>query len=298
MQQNQNWCFTVPNYTDVELLHLSLLAEDPSVSYLVVGREVAPTTGTPHLQGFIRFNSRLRFTSVRALLPQCHLTSARGTPEQNRHYCVKDGDFDEWGTCPVSQAGRRTDFELYVEWLRGLDAEPSDRDIIDQFPSLFGRYSRSLRAMAREICPRPTLRQGELKPWQADLLEQLRGEADDRTVKFIVDPEGGNGKSWFCGYAFSNIDGCQILGPGKRDDLAHAVDVRSRVFLVNVPRGNADYLNYGLLESLKDRMILSPKYESTMKILLNVPHVVVFMNEEPDASKMTADRYDIVHLSN
>jgi len=74
------------------------------------------------------------------------------------------------------------------------------------------------------------------------------------------------------------------------------VDVRSRIFLVNVPRGQMEYLNYGVLEMLKDRMVLSPKYESSMKILLNCPHVIVFCNEDPDMSKMSADRYVIHEL--
>nr|WCR62252.1 MAG: replication associated protein [ssDNA virus sp.] len=294
--QNQNWCFTLNNYTDEQVLHLSLLAEDPRVAYLVIGREVAPTTGTPHIQGFVRFNSRLRLSSVRALLPVCHCTSARGTAEQNRTYCIKDGDFDEWGTCPVDQQGRRSDFERYVEWLRTLESEPSERELIDQWPSLYGRYRGALRRMAGEICPRPTLRDGELREWQTALLAELDGPANDRTVRFVVDNDGGHGKSWFCGYAFSKLDGVQILGPGKRDDLAHAVDVRTRIFLFNIPRGNAEYLNYGLLEMIKDRMVLSPKYESQMKILQHTPHVVVFMNEQPDMTKMTADRYDITQL--
>lgn len=297
VNRGQNWCFTVNNYTDVELLHLQLLAEDAAVAYLIVGREVAPTTGTPHLQGFIRFNSRIRFAAVQALLPVCHLSSARGTPEQNRTYCSKGGDFDEWGTCPAHQPGRRSDFEVYLEWLRTLDAEPSERDLIEQFPALYGRYRSAMRRMASEITPRPVLRAGELRPWQTALVEWLSGDADDRTVRFFVDRDGGFGKSWLCGYVLSTLDGVQVLGPGKRDDLAHAIDVRSRIFLFNIPRGNAEYLNYGLLEMIKDRMVLSPKYESTMKILLTQPHVVVFMNEEPDQTKMSADRYDITRLS-
>jgi len=296
--QGDSWCFTIPNYTDEVVLHLQLLFEgEARVAYAIVGREVAPTTGTPHLQGYVRFNTRLRFASVRALLPQCHLSRARGTPAQNRDYCSKDGDFDEFGTCPDVQPGRRTDFECFRDWLRGLDHQPSDLEFIDEFPSLYGRYRTAMRAMADEVCPRPELRDGQLRPWQALLLESLRGEPDDRTVRFYVDPDGGSGKSWFCGFVYSRIEHCQLLGPGKRDDLAHIVDVRSRVFLINVPRGGAEFLNYGFLEMLKDRMVLSPKYASTMKILLHVPHVVVFMNEAPDESKMTADRYVIEYLS-
>lgn len=297
MSQSQSWCFTVPNYTDAVLQSLRDLVGSPAgVSYLVFGREEAPTTGLRHLQGYIRFDSRKRFSSVRSLLPQCHLTSARGSPQQNRNYCIKDGDFEEFGVPPVVQQGRRTDIDRYLEWLQTLDGPPDERDLILQFPSLYLRYSGCLKRISRELCPRPVLRTGDLRPWQADLYARLEGEADDRTVEFIVDRDGGLGKSWFCGYVYSKLPGCQLLGPGKRDDLAHVVDERCRIFLFNIPRGQMEYLNYGLLEMLKDRMVLSPKYESQMKILLHCPHVVVFSNEDADETKMTEDRYNITRL--
>jgi len=57
------------------------------------------------------------------------------------------------------------------------------------------------------------------------------------------------------------------------------------------------FLIIGLLENLKDRMVLSPKYDSKMKILRKTPHVIVFCNEDPDMDKMSADRYIINALS-
>jgi len=288
------WCFTV-QYNDNEdeqiLLQLRSLHEAGTVSYVIAGREVAPTTGQKHLQCFAIFDARKSFSVVRSLLPQCHLERARGSPSQAADYCRKDGNFEEHGVPPSSNKGKRTDWERFRDWCLELDVAPSDRDFIDHFPSLFGRYPASCRRIASELVPKPILRDGELRPWQADLYNRLGDPPDDRRIEFFVDSVGGSGKSWFCGYVFSRIDGVQLLGPGKRDDLAHMVDVRSRVFLVNVPRGQMEYLNYGVLEMLKDRMVLSPKYESSMKILLNTPHVIVFSNEEPDMEKMSADRY-------
>ena len=57
----------------------------------VVGKEVAPTTGTPHLQGF------LRFRRVKCWTWMCrHLPGARLVPCENdqamEKYCRKDGD--------------------------------------------------------------------------------------------------------------------------------------------------------------------------------------------------------------
>nr|AUF34970.1 putative replication-associated protein [uncultured virus] len=87
-------------------------------------------------------------------------------------------------------------------------------------------------------------------------------------------------------------DKVQILSGGKRDDIAHAIDPSKQIFLFNVPRGGMEYLQYTILEQIKDRMVFSPKYNSQTKILRNRAHVVVFSNEMPDIEKMTHDRYD------
>jgi hypothetical protein len=59
-----------------------------------------------------------------------------------------------------------------------------------------------------------------------------------------------------------------------------------------------EYMQYGVLEQLKDQLIFSPKYESVCKVLPQPVHVIVFCNEMPDITKMTEDRYSFVELSN
>ncbi len=48
--QHRRWIFTLNNYTDVEVDGLK--KEKVFFSFLLFGKEVAPTTGTPHLQGY------------------------------------------------------------------------------------------------------------------------------------------------------------------------------------------------------------------------------------------------------
>ena len=64
-----------------------------------------------------------------------------------------------------------------------------------------------------------------------------------------------------------------------------------------MPRGEIEFLQYSILESLKDQMIISTKYQGRTKILRKVPHVVVFTNEHPDMTKLSIDRYKIIQLS-
>jgi hypothetical protein len=292
----KRWCFTINNYTDESLLHLSLLSEETRVEYLVYGRELAPTTGTPHLQGFICLTTPFTLTALRALLPSCHLENARGTPEQNRTYCTKDGDFDEHGSLPSGKQGKRTDWTQFRDWCIEQEVAPTNRDLMLIYPSLWGRYPHAVRAMADELCPRIILRRGQLLDWQSELDTRLDGPSDDRSVNFYVDHAGNSGKSWYCGYLLGKRNDVQVLGPGKRDDLAYIVDVTTKVFLFNIPRGNMEYLNYGLLESLKDRMVMSTKYVPVMKLIRECPHVVVFCNEDPDLNKMSGDRYNITNM--
>ena len=72
--------------------------------------------------------------------------------------------------------------------------------------------------------------------------------------------------------------------------MAYAVDPDKRVFFINVPRLGMEFLQYSILEQLKDRMVFSTKYTSEMKVLRTNVHVVVFCNEMPDMDKMSADR--------
>lgn len=103
-QRSRGWCFTINNYTDE---HIKTVRE-LDAEYIVFGREIAPTTGTPHLQCFAYFKSQRTFQSMKKTLPEgAHIEKANGTPEHNREYCMKEHNAEEIGTCPMQ--GKRTD---------------------------------------------------------------------------------------------------------------------------------------------------------------------------------------------
>ena len=76
-------------------------------NYIVFGREIGPTSGTPHLQGNVQFKKRLRLSQVKSHLGRrvnCRI--AGGTPFQNRIYCMKDDDAKEYGViCTLGSVG-------------------------------------------------------------------------------------------------------------------------------------------------------------------------------------------------
>lgn len=306
MSQGKRWVFTINNYTDENQEELRRVGSNGElVEYLCFGREVGEA-GTPHLQGFVIFKRRLRFRNVKQHLggDHVHIESARGSNIQASEYCKKDDDYEEFGRLSQGQ-GSRSDLDTILEWLDEFIAEhgraPTEREVAQQQPRALLKY-RDFCRIAELRAPEPELRTGECRPWQRDLESILETECEDeRSVLFYVDENGGSGKTWFQQYLYSKFpERVQLLQPAKYIDMAYTIDPQKDIFLINVPRGGMEFFasNFRILESLKDRMVFSPKYTPQMKILHKLPHVCVFSNEMPPRDRLSRDRYKVSNLYN
>lgn len=104
--RSRGWCFTLNNWTHEEFETIKQL----KCNYLIVGRETAPTTGTPHLQGFIYFKNSVTGLRMRKHIPRAFFVEQRGTHEQASDYCMKeDEDYFEKGELP--EQGARNDLK-------------------------------------------------------------------------------------------------------------------------------------------------------------------------------------------
>jgi len=286
------WCFTLNNYSDEEVSFISQVAQDAAVfKYFIFGREVGEA-GTPHLQGFFITQVSQRLSAVRRLVsPRAHYATARGTSVQNRDYCSKDGNFTEFGT--ISRQGQRVDLDSIIAAIRERfpNRPPTSPELAREFPSAYVRYSRLVRALFI-ASPPPVLRVGTPRQWQQELSDELLGPADDRSIVFYVDAEGGKGKSWFVDWFLgNNNERTQIIGAGKYADLAYIVDATKPIVLVDIPRGEMEHgFSYRLVESLKNKRVLSTKYQPLWKFFYENTHVVVFCNEMPNMERMSHDR--------
>lgn len=288
MSRARHWCFTLNNYQAADIERLTRL--QPDIDYLIFGKEVA-ATGTPHLQGFVSFKTRVRRATAIERIGQAHLTVTRNV-DQAIEYCKKEGDVTEIGTRPKGNgSGRRSDLDDFKAAVVAGEYRISVLRAL--FSDVVAKYPRFVSDFIQDSIPKRAVDPHPLRDWQQVLNRDLLLEPDRRKIIFIVDYTGNTGKSWFCHYYCGLHDNAQVILPGKKADMAFILDPLIRVLFIDAPRSKqGEYLQYDFLEDVKNGYVFSPKYESRMKTMDKV-HVVVMMNEQPDPLKLSRDRYDI-----
>lgn len=119
---------------------------------MVVGREEAPDTGTPHWQGYVAFKKRKMLSTIKKWLPRAHLEIMRGTPLEAAEYCKKDGDFDEWGTLPPAQ-GFSGGEKRKIDW-EEAKAKAISGDIESIVGSIYVPHYNTLKRIKADHAPK------------------------------------------------------------------------------------------------------------------------------------------------
>lgn len=133
----------------------------------------------------------------------------------------------------------------------------------------------------------------QLKDWQKTVIEYIDNQ-NDREILFIVDKEGGNGKSFLSNYLCA-IKNAEKFENGKSNDIKY-IFKGSEYIVFDFVRSSQDHINYEIIELLKNRSFCSYKYESCHKWFPGKSKIVVFMNQEPDYSKLSEDRYNVYQI--
>lgn len=289
----KNYCFTLNNYTAQDEDRIAQLAENDRVAYVLYGREVGENQ-TPHLQGFISFHRKTRFNAAKALLGgNPHLEVARNVGASIA-YCKKDGDYVEHGT-PPGGAGSRSDLDAFKDAVKG--GLLSLKEIRELHSDVYARCTRFCIEYVADNYPKRAPEEFPLRPWQQELFQLLVLAPCSRKVIFVVDEVGNSGKSWFAHWYSHHNENCQVMLPGKKADMAYALESGLRVFFLDAPRSKqGEFIQYDFLEDLKNGFVFSTKYESRVKTYDKL-HVIVNMNEMPDMEKLSADRYHIIQAS-
>ena len=159
-RRGTRWCFTchygrVGQLEEYEALRFLEERVKPAARYLVYGAEVC-LTGQHHLQGYVEFSSRKRVTALVKLMPSTFWAEAKGTAAENREYCTKDEQFDEFGK-PADPGKKESDKWAEARRL-ALDGEvdkiSDDRIYITSYSSLtrIAKDNMKLPANLLDVC--------------------------------------------------------------------------------------------------------------------------------------------------
>jgi hypothetical protein len=192
--RNRRFCFTLNNYTDQE--YEQLCESLGTMEYGIVAKELAPNTGTPHLQGYFRSKNMKSLKQIHSLpgMSRTAVFGCKGTEKQNRDYCIKGGDFIEINPDNFSTGqGARTDLAVIAKSaLEGGGA--AIREIAISSPEQFVRYSRGLMHIAalssacRKLSKPPTLcfAYGPTGSGKSTFIHQLAEDEAKATGKRIL----------------------------------------------------------------------------------------------------------------
>lgn len=150
-----DWCGTLNNFTTEECDVLETFMEE-ECKWGIIGKE-SGESGTLHLQFALRLKKKKRFGQLRSVLGRAHWEKMKGTLEQNRVYCSKDGVFREYGEIPMDNGKREKKRwgEIRKAAMDGRFDEIDDQTFVTHYPGL--------RAINKDfMSPLPDL-QGEFR---------------------------------------------------------------------------------------------------------------------------------------
>lgn len=139
-----------------------------------------------------------------------------------------------------------------------------------------------------------------LRPWQRHLLDVVEAELkepNDRIIHWVYD-NGNTGKTAFIRYLMVHFGAILLGGKGSDAKCAVALCVEEEIPIPIViwalPRAAQARLDITGLEEISDGTFFSYKYKPG-PVLINSPQTWVFANYEPDESRFTPDRLQIIN---
>lgn len=158
-KQLKHFAFTWNNYDEVDYLDLIEKAKiELGISYIVYGLEIAPTTGTKHLQGYVQTAKRVYLTKINKSLPKVHITICNGSSQDNINYCKKLDNFVESG---IARTEARRIKKCKDDWeaLVNLAESGKIQDIRTDYPREFLVYYRTFKQISQDnLKPEPLVR--------------------------------------------------------------------------------------------------------------------------------------------
>lgn len=204
--------FTYNNYSNEGEEVLKTWLTD-NCKYAVYGHEVAPTTGTPHLQGYLNLKKAKTMKTIQNQLGDLGvnlaLLRADASADANRLYATKDntGIFEIGDLKKVGQ-GARNDLKRVGE---SLDTGASLKKVARENPVEFMKYHTGIEKYSF-LCEEDTL--PAIRDVTVTLFWGDAGSGKTRSVYDWVEakhlsyfklPRPNNGAVWFTGYCRHDV---------------------------------------------------------------------------------------------
>ena len=205
--------FTINNPTERDFQMAAEAVGKRGISYICWGNEVGEQ-GTPHMQGYLQstqkqhsrlreaFNKAPHFEMARAASGPNELEAngTFGTPYTAIGYCMKGGDFVEFGVKTEIKAvtkGQRSDIKAIQEAIQR--GETYD-DICDAHFETAARFSKFIheRIQARDSgaqleALRTQYANAALRRWQRELVSFVESDPHPRAIRWYWEGVGGRG---------------------------------------------------------------------------------------------------------
>lgn len=264
--QKMLWRWTLVNYTTEEETEVIKCAESWGGKW-VFGYEICPTTGSPHLQGFVKWPGKCSWTQTVKRLNNKRISvrECDKSEKANVLYCCKDG---------VWKSNYLTDH--YIQKWGIQKKEVPITDLITN-----------------------------LKPFQLSIRKLLTGPVMPNKIHWVYDNKGQIGKTEMVRYMYVN-HGVPFAYGGKSSDIMNLVFNNRPYFtskdnaamIFNFTRvTDPERISYSSLEQISDGAIVNTKFECGC-FVCNKPHVMVFANCLPLFDSITLSRWMIYTIIN
>lgn len=248
--RSRKWCVTVNNYTPDMLKSIDEYSTSDNVIYMIVGKETAETTGTPHLQCFMHVKNKMSMKQLKNIYGNtAHVEIAKGNDEQNQAYCSKQEVYLEVGKPAIN--GKRKSLELLKEKL--LSKTPVSKQ------QLYIEYPQYVRLIDK-------------------MLEYESGRVDKPTVIWIYG-KSGSGKSRYAHKLIDESEHNTVYKKTGNNKWFNGYD-NHEILLIDDIRSKS--LDYNELLQLLDRYGYRVETKGGMR-QLTAKLIIITSNKSPDS---------------
>ena len=302
--QRARWIFTLHNFNRNFDYRQYLLNDEFRIKRAVLGYEIAPTTGTRHIQGYIELCRSLRYTHVKRIFSGARWEPAYASSLRNYEYCTKSGHYEVIGDFTNEERGidiglngpYQASVPMVIAGLLDercavqvkVSKEYAEKHVYFEKISAYMRNLKIINNLFEEWKIK------KLYPWQYKILTLLANQPK-RQILWICDTTGNNGKTFLGNYLHILYRFSLLDGTVNARDVGNLLDDTVKGFCFDVSRASARMFDYGVLEALKNGYVISGKYVGKISRFRILP-IIVFANVYPNCGLLSEDRWRILTL--